>query len=316
MNILCSTDDNYVPYCGIMLTSLLENNKEEHINIYILIDVLQEDNIFILNQLQQIYNCCIKFINVTKKIFANCPYNPSSDHISTAAYYRLAVANLLPSEIDRVLYLDCDIIVHSTLTTLYNTDINGYSCGIVADEAFLLNTAHKRLNIPKDSKYPYFNSGVILINLTSWRENDTFNKCMRYITQNASNLTFHDQDTLNGVLFGLVKYLKPTYNLQTGFLFTSYFADFAPNLQKEIREAISSPVIIHYTGYTKPWQEWSQHPYTQRWLYYKKHSLWKDIPLIKSKFHIKPWLIGLRNEIIWKLGIKPRPKIYIIAPQL
>jgi len=256
-NILCATDDNYAHYCGIMLTSLFENNQENQIRVYVVTGGLNNLNKNTLLKLASAYSQVLEIITVDNILFKDCPIDPIKDHVSIATYYRLAVSMLLPKSIDKVLYLDCDMIICRSIRELYDTDLTGFACGVVNDEAYMTDVPYDRLEQTKDLLNPYFNAGMLLINLSYWRENNITEKSFNYISRHLHKLLFHDQDTLNGVLFGLVKYLKPTYNLQTGFLFTSYFADFDPNLQKEIREAISSPVIIHYTGYTKPWQEWS-----------------------------------------------------------
>lgn len=315
-NILCATDDNYVPYCGIMLTSLFKNNYNENIHVFILTAGISKSNQTKLNELANTYSQTIDIIIVNAESFKKCPIRPDKDHVSIATYYRLAVTELLPKDIDRILYLDCDMIIHNSIKELYDVNLSQYACAAVKDEAFFTNAPYERLEIVKDLALPYFNAGMLLINLGYWRKHNVMERCMNYIAENSERLTFHDQDVLNGVLFGHIKYLKPAYNLQTGFLYTTYFVNFDSNLQQEIREAISSPVIIHYTGYSKPWQEISRHPYTTQWRYYKNQSLWEMMPLIKSKFHIKSWLLGLRNEIIWKLGIKHRPQSYIVTHQI
>lgn len=93
-------DDNYVPYCGIMLTSLFENNKEENIVVYILCEKLSDKNIADLESLAIAYNKEIRFIYLTKELFNNCPIR-EGDHVSIAAYYRIIAPNLLPKEIKK-----------------------------------------------------------------------------------------------------------------------------------------------------------------------------------------------------------------------
>lgn len=108
INILCTPDNNYVPYCGIMLTSLLENNKDASFSIYIISDNLSDENKIALKKLIQLYRCNIIFIPINKELFKQCPIR-EGDHVSIAAYYRIFAPKLLPENINKIIYLDCDI---------------------------------------------------------------------------------------------------------------------------------------------------------------------------------------------------------------
>ena len=120
-NILCATDDNYVPYCGIMLTSLFENNKELKLYIYILAEHLSDRSRNEFATLARNYNQKIEIITVNNDTLKDCPIR-IGDYVSIATYYRLLAPILLPSEIDKVLYLDCDIIINDNISELYNED--------------------------------------------------------------------------------------------------------------------------------------------------------------------------------------------------
>ena len=310
-NILCATDDNYVPYCGIMLTSLFENNKELNLCIYILAEHLNDRSLNEFAELSKNYDQKIKIITVNNDVLKDCPIR-LGDHVSIATYYRLLAPYLLPKNIEKILYIDCDIIINGNLSSLYEINIKGHPIAMSKDEAYFIEEKYTRLDYSRS--YTYKNAGVALINLKHWRENDIANICLEYISKNPEKLTFHDQDTINAVLHKEIKLLPIKYNLQTGFLLTDYSKHFEKEMV-EILEAAKEPVIIHYTGVSKPWYKDSKHPYTKRFLYYKSMSLWKDYPLIKNRTSIYNRFIQIRNEIIWFLGIKKRPKSYIIDKQ-
>lgn len=312
IKILCTPDDNYIPYCGIMLTSLFENNKDLDICVYVMCEHLEENNIADLKRLSGNYNADIKFITVNKETFKDCPIR-TGDHVSIAAYYRLIAADILPKNLDRILYLDCDIIINSDITGLYDHDINEYAFGAIIDEAYFNNVKYERLCY--DKKYFYINSGVILFNLDYWRKNNIAEKCLEYISKYPERVKFHDQDTLNAVLHKEMKLLPIKYNLQTGFLLTDY-ERYYKNEMSEILEATKSPVIIHFTGASKPWFEGSRHPYHKRFMHYKNLSLWKAHPLKKNQSGLYDRIIRFRNEIVWRLGIKKRPRSYIIEEEV
>ena len=310
-NILCATDDNYVPYCGIMLTSLFENNKELNFCIYILAEHLSEKSRNEFATLAKKYSQKIEIITVDSKRLKDCPIR-TGDHVSIVTYYRLLAPILLPSDVDKILYLDCDMIINGNISALYNEDIKEHPIAMSKDEAFFIEEKYERLDYCKS--YAYKNAGVTLINLKYWRENKIADKCLEYISKYPERVKFHDQDTLNAVLHKEIKLLPIKYNLQTGFLYTDY-TRYYENDMPEILEATKSPVIIHFTGVSKPWFKDSRHPYRKRFMHYKNISLWKAHPLKENRYSLYERIIRLRNEIIWALGIMKRPKSYIIEEQ-
>ena len=312
INILCTPDNNYVPYCGIMLTSLLENNKDSKFDVYVMCESLSTKHKENLEHLSRLYNAKIEIIQIEKTIFKECPIRVG-DHVSIAAYYRLIAADVLPKGLDKILYLDCDTIINGSIKQLYNSDISGYACAACIDEGFYNEEHYKRLCYSQE--YPYINSGVILFNLEYWRVNNIVNKCLKYIANNTDRVKFHDQDTLNAVLHKQIRLLHIKNNLQTMFLLSEYTKNYNANFVKEIINTALEPTIIHFTGASKPWFKGSRHPFCNRFLHYRKISLWKTTPLITHKTGIYDYLIRLRNEIIWILGLKKRPISYIIEKQ-
>lgn len=308
INILCATDDNYVPYCGIMLTSLFENNKQEQFDIYIMTEGLNSNNQSLINKLIQQYDARLFYIYVNDECLNDCPIR-IGDHVSIAAYYRLLAPKLLPASIDKILYFDCDMIIDASIKGLWNSNIAETACGVVIDEAYEFSSIYNRLGYDK-SKH-YFNSGMLLINLDYWRKHNVMERCFECIQTMPDKLLFHDQDTLNVVLQDEKKYLPVTYNFQTGFLYRK--TELSSELREEVLSSVPCPTVIHYTGPSKPWQELSQHPYASFYQYYKHLSPWSKFPDKKCSFSSK--LLYYRNQLIWTLGIKKRPQTYIIPQQ-
>lgn len=313
MNILCATDNAYVPFCGIMLTSLFENNKEDDCNIYILTEGLISQNIEMLNALADVYHQTIHIVQIDRTIFKDCPIRPG-DHITLASYYRLVASLVLPQHIDRIIYLDCDILVCGSLMKLWNNNLEDYALAGCLDEAYFEEEKYQRLEL--DRTYSYFNAGVLVINLNYWRNNNIVNKCFCLISGKSDKLLFHDQDTLNCVLAGRIKYLPFQYNLQTGFLYKNYmFKHYSHVVQRQVWEAIANPIVIHYSGCSKPWHSrHSTHPYSLYFDKYKNLSLWKDLPVPKTH-----WLFYFNrfySHLLYGFGLVRQPETYIITKQL
>ncbi|WP_455614048.1 glycosyltransferase [Bacteroides congonensis] len=308
INILCAMDDKFVPYCGIMLTSLLENNKNVNIRVYVLTGQLCEKSLDDFQTLAEKYGAEINVIKVNEDALKDCPIR-LGDHVSLAAYYRLLASHLLPADIDKILYLDGDMIINDSLADLWNEDIDGKAIGVVFDEDYVGLDKYKRLGYDKFKSY--FNSGMLLINLRYWREHRVVERCLECVNTMADKLLFHDQDTLNLVLQDEKKFLPLTYNFQTGFLYSATILDKA--VEKEVCNTISNPCILHYTGPGKPWYKHSWHPYSSYFLHYKRISLWKNLPLLG--YSLSDNILYYRNQIIWLLGIKKKPVTYIIGKQ-
>ena len=144
---------------------------------------------------------------------------------------------------DKCLFLDADLIADKDITELYNINIDDFYMGAVADQFPLTeNCWAKRLDLAKN--YRYVNTGVILVNLKKWREENIENKLCENVIKYANLLQFPDQDTLNITLQDKVKNISHIYNAMP---VQNYL------VEKEKKEAFNNPVIIHWAGYRKPW---------------------------------------------------------------
>lgn len=307
VNILCATDDNYAALCGIMLSSLLENNGDILFNIFILTEGLDEEKKDKYCSLEEKYNAKITILQVNKSQFEKCPLW-AGDHLSVAAYYRLMAPELLPQEVDKVLYLDCDIIIHGSIKTLWSEDVREYAIGAVLDAQFYNEEFYERLNIPKESRY--FNSGVMLMNLKYWRCNNVTERCFDCINKNRQILKYHDQDTLNLVLKDETKLLPIKYNLQSPFLMQGLQERYSC-IRNEIRLAIEKPIIIHYIGGGKPWLGLSFHPFRAVFFKYRQKSLWRNCQLSTSTINISEKVKFLLINILILIGIRKGPDTFI-----
>lgn len=300
ITILCATDDHYVPYCGIMLTSLYENNRDVEITTYMLTDGLSEYNLDRLSRLAELYKTKIEIITLANDTLPNCPVWPG-DHISAAAYYRLFVAEILPEEITKVLYLDCDIVVARSLRDLWNTDIIDYAAGAVIDSGHFDKQRNERVGIIKAEHY--FNSGVLLINMDYWRKNHVLDQFLRFINDNKENLRSHDQDVLNAVLKERVKYLSVIYNFQDFYLFPPYFNRYGEDFKQQILGTVSSDITIYHLSMpVKPLSCWHcVYPFHAIWKQFQKVSLWHSYYQTQS---LKERLNCSILKICWKWGLK------------
>ena len=285
IHIACNIDTSYVKYCIVMLTSLFENNQNVSFHIHIITEKLSsESKSKIVEFIENRYHQKVQFYYVDINLVKDCPRYAAGSHISLAAYYRIFLGNLLPLEIHKVLYLDCDLVVIGSIEELWKTNLKNFSVACVEDMWSGKEDNYKRLHYPSSDSY--FNSGVLLINLDYWREKKLMYKALDYIAKNGNNLVFYDQDVLNALLHNSRVFLPFRYNVQDGFLRRKR------RIRSESIEMLDQellhPVIIHYTGGKKPWQYKSLHPYKSLYFYYLDLTPWKgERPIVPFSYKLK-----------------------------
>lgn len=290
MNILCATDNNYAQHCYIMLLSLFDNNASNQIDAYILVSNLSNENEAILKNLPTKALHKVHLIEVEDKL-ENCPIR-EGDHVSIVTYYRILAPTLLPNTIDKILYLDVDMIVCKDISDLYNSNIDGYAIGAILDsDYYSAIDKYERLLYPSSLKY--INAGVLLINLAYWRDNKIMDECLEFIRKYPERCLFHDQDTINYVLRDRKQLLPLKYNFQTGFIRTDSIVE--AQIKQEVYKVIQekSYAIIHYT-FDKPWNA-NFNPYRGYYLHYKKLSPYAKVPVPKQStiWHLKRWTYNI-----------------------
>ena len=271
MNILTCTDKNFVIPTGVMLYSVCKHNPCDNLNLYVIVDktVTMKQKKQMEKQVKIFKYANIHFIridvsNIEKYLVVKTACFPIS------IYYRLLLTDLLPQTIDKILYLDADIIVRHNLSDLWETDISNNAIGAVVNQSNGKNS-WERLNYPKEKAY--FNSGVLLINIHYWREHLVTSSLIDYIKNNPDKLVYPDQDALNYVLQDKKLLLPERYNVQEAFYRLN--REIVPNENsEEIEKALENPYILHFT-YHKPWFIECEHPLRHVYFDYKKETIWK-----------------------------------------
>ena len=301
MNIVLVCDNNFAPYAATVVASILRNDKKVH--FFILTDDMTSENEHLLVSMTKDMGGFLDVVRVDGKLFADFPMpsNPSLKHIGISTYFRLFVELLLPKSVDKLIYLDCDIVVRKSLQPLYDTDISEYYLGAVyhSDDLSINNGAFKRLDIPISQGY--FNAGVLLINLRKWREDGIYNQCVNYLHSNKEKIVNHDQDVLNVVCGKKTKMLSFTWNCMNGFLMTSFLKKtdkISLIYTKDLEEIIRDPAVLHFAFRPKPWEIICIHPYRKDFRDCIKLTPYKKIrykmPLIKDviNYLLKPNIMG------------------------
>ncbi len=307
MDIACGIDNKYTEHCGVLMISVFENNKDKEICFHILSSDLNSSNKKKLTDIANRYNCYIEFYHVDQSLLKDCPIQ-ESDYLTIATYNRLIIPWLLPKNIDKVLYLDCDIVVCGSLCELWDFDITSSAVGAVYDKRFANIQNYNRLDY--DYSLRYFNAGVLLMNLSYWRENKIAEEIFKYISQNSKYLKFHDQDALNYVLRERKISLPMQYNVQSDFFLEE--PPFAPKeFWIDMHSAARNPIILHFTDPVKPWNYGCQHPKKSEYHKYKFLSTWanKSLSLLSYKWLVKTVL--LKFAVLIKLKNRAYNKMIV-----
>lgn len=258
INIAVTVDDNYIKPLVVMLTSLFQTNFDNSFNIYLIHSDLQEINIKRVSNLVHEYGQAIRIIKLDDTLFETAT---SVAHVTKETFYRLLLTEILPNDVDKVLYLDPDIIINGPITRLYDKRFNGnlaISAQVAADDS-RWNNEKKRIGIP--IKATYFNAGVMLFNIALMRRSQIFNKdfIIEYVIKNNKHFTEGDQSCLNALLWDKVKILNCNiYNYDTRIYYDMKMGGFIKYLFKYIEEqkkAFKKAIIIHYRGASKPWHD-------------------------------------------------------------
>lgn len=246
MNLLFAINMTFVPLLCSCLSSIVRNGGEEHYDAYILHSDLGEQEETAIKDAAPTVS--FHFIKVDEAIFEGFP---ESDRYPKQIYYRLAAPLLLPLELDRILYLDVDLVVINPLRELYSMDFEGnfyIACSHV--KTFLKKFNQVRLGVKED--VPYINTGVLLMDLTAIRRDLTLEKIRQTAEDKMRTFLLPDQDLLtvmHGDKIKLVDTLR--YNLSDRML-SLYNAD--PRHEKRDMDWVrQNAVIIHYYGKNRPW---------------------------------------------------------------
>lgn len=268
MEIMLGLDNNYVSYCCVLITSFCENNLGEEHTFFILSDGFTKENELLLTKTVKKYNQKIRLCTINTELLANAPIeNP---HLTISTFYRILAPLYIPNNVDKILYLDCDIIVRHSLQQLWNTDISNYAIGAVTD--CLSGDIKKYNSLQYDYSLGYINAGVLLINLKYWRENDVTNRILSFINEHPERLQYEDQCAINYVLRNEKKFLPIKFNVQNPFFFKEKFLCIERKYWNEIFEAIRDPYILHYTSCVKPWHKECEHPLKYIFFDYSKRA--------------------------------------------
>ena len=267
VNICYATNDAYAKYMMISLYSLMCNSSATR---YYDVIVLSHDisNVYYeqaAKLMEHFPNFKVRFVDMT--FFHHYVENKMSYYITPETNYRLAILGDLFRNYDKMLYLDCDVIVEDDVAKLFDTDLGDYALGgcIMIESIYLalskkalfyknapINITNYFKNIVEIEHHEnYINAGVALFNLNKCRSLVTLDDALNFL--NSRELIYNDQDVLNKLFNNSMKLLDIRWN------YTINIPQYANSIKPKIREKYEpllrdKPGIIHFVSINKPWK--------------------------------------------------------------
>lgn len=304
--VIMASDDNYSFLLGSAIYSLFETNQCFNvIDIYIIDDKISNKNKKKLELVAQKYKRNLYFIQA--------PDLPSEimvkGTLNISTYYRLAICSLLPEEINKVLYLDCDILIRGALKELWNISVNEYYLAGVQDTT----GKYSRLSVGLEKDDVYVNAGVLLINISKLRKMHMEKVFFQYLINKNYEVEFNDQGIINHCCKGYIKIINPKYNymipydrynrrqlikiIQKKDFYTLY----------EIEEAKKNPIIVHFAGYafSRPWFSCSRGRFIEEFMKISELSGFSFVPKKQPsgiKYKVRKFANSLPDDIAINLN--------------
>ena len=286
LEVVYASNDGYARHLGVSLCSLLDRNQDmEEIRVHILSMGISRENQARLQRLADRYERKLIFVEI-ENLEGRFDYPVDTGGYDISIMLRLFMAEALPKELDRVLYLDCDTVVAQSLKHLWNVRLGDRIAGAVMEPTIYKEVKESIGLGPEDG---YFNSGVLLVNLKKWREENIQEKLLEFWKEKGGKLFASDQDVINGTLKGRILPLPPRYNFFTNYRYFFYrsLLRVSPSYRAvtwaEFREAKRHPFIIHYMGDERPWIAGNLNHYRKAYERYLAQTEWAKTPKEKGK---------------------------------
>lgn len=249
-NVLFTVDKGYLSHLTVTLRSLITSNADKFFNVYIMSADLQNESLLPLKS-EFKGSAAFKIIEMNDDEFEGFP---TVKRYPVAIYYRIFAPLLIPDDIDRLLYLDCDIIVRGDIDLIYMQDFCGnYYIGCTQVRNFLRRFNTVRLGVEKD--YVYLNTGVVVMNVKALKSALDIEEIKAFTLKNKRKMIFFDQDIICKFFGDKIKLADTKrFNLSDRRIRIENL--YLPGGEKiDERWIDENAVILHYLGRNKPWKK-------------------------------------------------------------
>lgn len=268
MHIAYGIDENFIHPMGVSMTSIVDNNPERNIVFHVMIENLPEFEKQKLKIFSQKHSTVIIIYFIDDRVFTKLP---STEHFTKATYNRFLLPKILNGIVDRVIYLDADILCLNRFDELVSLDFLDKIVAVVQDVDEVANRQIEALDL-KDKHY--FNAGFLYIDIKQWNEKKISELALQISYEKLGKLDWLDQDALNIALQGKCLFISQKYD---------YILDLGCKRSAHALKLPEDVALVHYTGRHKPWHQWCMHSLRCDFEKYSSISLWADVPLVQPR---------------------------------
>jgi lipopolysaccharide biosynthesis glycosyltransferase len=295
--VVCAADNNYAMQLAVTIRSILENFKGNRKIIFFVIDGgitnrnkqrIRKSIIFDRCEFEfefvSISDALLRDIQEIHELTETVNVKTKADYISIASFYRVIIPELLSNQFEKVIYLDCDLVVKGNLEELWKIDI-GENYLLAAQDTWIPSVSSPTamlnfLELGLEPKAKYFNAGVLVINLKKWREDRLNAKAVKYFRQNLEHIGWYDQGLLNALLINQWGQLDPRWNFNATSFYSYSLRGYVSWKNSEslfsedvYNNLLQDPYIVHFVSAKKPWT--SRHtPCKEEFFKYLDMTVW------------------------------------------
>jgi lipopolysaccharide biosynthesis glycosyltransferase len=290
IHVVVASDDAFALPTAVTLRSLVKANPGVELGVTVLHNAMTDDARRRVETSLPAFDGTVSWKDFRASALSRLP----AHHLSPATYYRLAIPEVL-GHLDRVLYLDSDILVRSSLQPLWAMDMTEVTVGAVRSVNYPSIGTWGALDnwraFGVSPRLPYFNAGVLLIDVPRWRASSVTERVMDVMNSGLTNGNIVDQQALNVVLAGSWLELPPTWNMQTPLIDDRRGAHLLYD-DETIDEARTDPSIVHFLDRPKPWQVDCINPFRSEWRRVAEETAFAPLQLEKaSRLESLKWRI-------------------------
>ena len=273
--VVCAADNNYAMQLAVVLRSALDHlNSDRTLQVFVIDGGITERNKQKILRSINTQRCILTWLQPNLEVLKEVPV---SGHFNFTTYLRLLIPDLLPKTIQKVIYLDSDLLVNADLCRLWDLPIADQSLLAVQEPSIpyvsspkgLMN--YEALGISPDCKY--FNGGVLVMNLEKWRQEKIGIRALNYVLNHKEQIRFADQDGMNAMLAGQWGELDSRWN-QTPDIFKFASWQDSPFAEEVFNSILTDPYIIHFASAAKPWNSREFYPANDLFFQYVDQTAW------------------------------------------
>ena len=293
-HILACANGAYMQHLAVMLVSLLTNNAGLRVHAVVVGgDGVAPQRQKLARTLSRFPAMRLEFRDFTPE--PGLPL-PTPANYTADIYTRLWVSDFFGPEVDRVLYLDADMVVVGEIDSLWRQDLGGKLFGAVDIPG---STRPDELHM--STAYGYFNSGLLLFDLAQWRRENALGRVLELIRKRGPTFQDPDQDALNLCFHRERQRLDYKWNVTTPFYQPHHDLKLS---RAEIDAVKQAARIIHFNGISRPWSYHSRHPRKSEYYKYLAQTEWRDFhpadhtPIDVARKYIGPLLPGSAKRLL------------------